>query len=56
MEACQQSAGNSCDHQHHEAATDDTLRVQDRLSRIRHKLIVMSGKGGVGNYAKYSVM
>ena len=48
MEGCQKSAGNSCDNQHHEEATDDSIRVQDRLSHIRHKLIVMSGKGGVG--------
>ncbi len=39
---------NSCDHAHHEKATGETIRVQDRLSRIGHKLIVMSGKGGVG--------
>lgn len=48
MDSCQGSAGNACDHAHHEAATDDTQRVQDRLAHIRHKLIVMSGKGGVG--------
>jgi ATP-binding protein involved in chromosome partitioning len=48
MEACQKNAGISCDHKHHEEADDDTIRVHDRLSRIRHKLLVMSGKGGVG--------
>jgi ATP-binding protein involved in chromosome partitioning len=48
MEASQKSAGNSCEHKHHEEANDDTLRTQDRLSHIRNKLIVMSGKGGVG--------
>jgi Mrp family chromosome partitioning ATPase len=48
MEPCHKSAGNSCDHSHHEEATDETVRVQDHLSHIRHKLIVMSGKGGVG--------
>ncbi len=48
MDACQNSAGSPCDHAHHEEATDDTLRLNDRLARIRHKLIVMSGKGGVG--------
>jgi ATP-binding protein involved in chromosome partitioning len=48
MEACQKSSEISCDHKHHEEANDDTIRVQDRLSHIRHKLIVMSGKGGVG--------
>jgi len=48
METCERSAVNSCEHAHQEEATDDTIRVQDRLSHIRHKLIVMSGKGGVG--------
>jgi len=47
MEASQKNAGNSCAHQHHEEAIDDA-KVQDRLSHIQHKLIVMSGKGGVG--------
>jgi Mrp family chromosome partitioning ATPase len=48
MDTSQKTTGNSCDHAHHEEAIDDTSRVQDRLSRIRHRLIVMSGKGGVG--------
>ena len=48
METCERSAVNSCEHAHQEEETDDTIRVQDRLSHIRHKLIVMSGKGGVG--------
>ena len=48
MEACQKSRGNSCEHQHHDEANDDAIKAQDRLSHIRHKLIIMSGKGGVG--------
>ena len=48
METCERSAVNSCEHAHQEEATDDSIRIQDRLSHIRHKLIVMSGKGGVG--------
>ena len=48
MEACQKSRGNSCEHQHHDEANDEAIRVQERLSHIRHKLIIMSGKGGVG--------
>jgi len=32
---------------HHHEAEDDS-RLQEQLQRIRHKLLVMSGKGGVG--------
>ena len=28
--------------------TSQTRQVQDRMSGIRHKIVVMSGKGGVG--------
>jgi ATP-binding protein involved in chromosome partitioning len=34
-------------HQSEEAGEDDS-RLQEQLQRIRHKLLVMSGKGGVG--------
>lgn len=47
MENYEKGAEGSCDHAHREA-TDESIKVQDKLSRIRHKLIVMSGKGGVG--------
>ncbi|MGH7168637.1 MAG: hypothetical protein ACREII_08915, partial [Nitrospiraceae bacterium] len=28
--------------------TEQTRKVQERMAGIRHKLVVMSGKGGVG--------
>lgn len=48
MKASQQKAANSCSYDHHGETDADAARVEQRLSRIRHKLLVMSGKGGVG--------
>jgi ATP-binding protein involved in chromosome partitioning len=33
---------------HHQPAGEDDLHLQEHLQHIRHKLLVMSGKGGVG--------
>ncbi|HOI95365.1 MAG TPA: Mrp/NBP35 family ATP-binding protein [Syntrophobacter fumaroxidans] len=48
METGETNVGNACDHAHHEEAGEEIIKVRERLSHIRHKLIVMSGKGGVG--------
>jgi len=43
-ETCDQT--NSCNQQEKEAHTQERLR--SRLSHINHRIMVMSGKGGVG--------
>jgi ATP-binding protein involved in chromosome partitioning len=41
------SEGAQCGHGQQQQE-EDNARIQDQLSRISHKLLVMSGKGGVG--------
>ncbi len=41
------SEGVQCGHGQQQTA-EENARIQDQLSRIGHKLLVMSGKGGVG--------
>lgn len=45
MDNCEGKSCSSCESRHRESK-DEVLRC--KLDRIRHKLIVMSGKGGVG--------
>ena len=44
------SAGAGCSHGSGEKsdATNEAIQLKENMSRIRHKFIVMSGKGGVG--------
>jgi Mrp family chromosome partitioning ATPase len=42
------SEGVQCGHGHGQQQEEDNARIQEQLSRIGHKLLVMSGKGGVG--------
>ncbi len=39
------SESTQCGHGRHDA---DDVRIQEQLNRVRHKLLIMSGKGGVG--------
>ena len=39
------SKGTQCDYAKRE---EDNARIKEQLDQIRHKLLVMSGKGGVG--------
>ena len=48
MEANSKNPGDSCAHKHPDDTVREAIRVQHRLSRIQHKLLIMSGKGGVG--------
>ena len=41
------AAGRGCPEEEHDADETD-VRLRERLTRIRHKIIVLSGKGGVG--------
>lgn len=45
MNKCEGKSCKDCEKRHHESK-DEILRC--KLDRIRHKLIIMSGKGGVG--------
>jgi len=48
MSVCQSHQGAQCGAKHQHQAGEDESRLEDQLGHIRHKLLVMSGKGGVG--------
>jgi Mrp family chromosome partitioning ATPase/predicted Fe-Mo cluster-binding NifX family protein len=53
MENCPHSGGDNsscstCGHAHHEKENQEEQTIQQTLQLIRHKILVMSGKGGVG--------
>jgi ATP-binding protein involved in chromosome partitioning len=48
MSTCQSGQGGQGGTKHHHQAGADASRLQEQLQHIRHKLLVMSGKGGVG--------
>lgn len=53
MANCSQQHGSgtcsTCEHHHHGGEThQEEQQIRNALERIRHKLLVMSGKGGVG--------
>jgi len=46
-----QAQNSSCEHQHHHSGGEEHFEsalVRAALNQIRHKLLIMSGKGGVG--------
>ncbi len=47
MDTCQ---GRKCGHGGHKPSHEagEDLRLKEQLAQIKHKLLVMSGKGGVG--------
>jgi ATP-binding protein involved in chromosome partitioning len=49
MQSCSSNPRQSCDPQtHHHQDYEDQTKLNDQLDRIKHKIVVMSGKGGVG--------
>jgi len=48
MSTCQSRQGSEDDAKHQHQAGEDESRLEEQLRHIRHKLLVMSGKGGVG--------
>jgi ATP-binding protein involved in chromosome partitioning len=48
MSACQSHQGGQTSHKPHHREVEDDIRLAEQLQHIRHKLLVMSGKGGVG--------
>ncbi len=41
-------SGGSCDCSGHEAPTPEEIKLQENLKKIKNKIVVLSGKGGVG--------
>jgi ATP-binding protein involved in chromosome partitioning len=48
MSTCDSRQGAQGGARHHHQTGEDESRLQEQLRHIRHKLLVMSGKGGVG--------
>jgi ATP-binding protein involved in chromosome partitioning len=48
MSTCQSRPGGQGGVEPHQQAGEDDSRLEEQLRHIRHKLLVMSGKGGVG--------
>jgi ATP-binding protein involved in chromosome partitioning len=48
MSTCQRHQGGQTSHTPHHREVEDDIRLEEQLRHIRHKLLVMSGKGGVG--------
>jgi len=48
MSTCESRQGAQGGAKHHHQAGEDESRLEEQLRHIRHKLLVMSGKGGVG--------
>jgi ATP-binding protein involved in chromosome partitioning len=48
MSTCQSHQGAAGAGKHHHPEGEDESRLKEQLQHIRHKLLVMSGKGGVG--------
>jgi ATP-binding protein involved in chromosome partitioning len=48
MSTCQSQQGAASAGKHYHSEGEDDSRLQEQLQHIRHKLLVMSGKGGVG--------
>jgi ATP-binding protein involved in chromosome partitioning len=46
--SCQSSKCAQDSNKHHHQTREDKFRLEEQLQHIRHKLLVMSGKGGVG--------